>query len=326
MKNKVYLILFLSIITMLFMSCKKKEVVKKDAAPISVLVETPSKGRLEQYLDLSAEIVSPKEVGISSDVPGKVIKILRYEGSFVNRGQTIALIDRFVIGANYEYARARTPISGYVTTTISKIGQSVTAGETISVVADITKLELEIYVPERSVNDVKIGQKVKISVPSSVGMEFEAEITKKDLAVDPQTRTLLVKAFIDNKGNLLLPGMFSDVSILTRAEDDVLIIPNSAIFIEDNKNYVYVVDNDSDIPTDINVKDTDGKDKDKNKDETKNKNISKAKMKEIKILFSSRDKVAVGSGITADDEIVVFGREFLDDGSPIIPIRDSKTE
>ena len=322
MKNKVYLILFLSTILAFSISCKKKEAGKASISPISVLVEKPSKGRLEQYLDLSAEIVAPKEVNISSDVPGKVIRILKYEGSIVGRGQTIALIDRFVIGANYEYAPARTPIAGYVTTTMSKIGQSVAAGETIATVADIEELELEIYVPEPSVNDIKVGQKVKISVPSSIGMEFEANVTKKDLAVNPQTRTLLVKALINNKDNLLLPGMFSDVSILTRSEDNALIVPSSAVFTEDEKDYVYTVVG-NDVPIDITIKKDDDDKKSKDNKDVKNQNTSNAKMKEVQILFASRDKIAISSGVTEDDEIVVFGREFLQDGSPIIPIRNS---
>ena len=63
-------------------------------------------------MDLSAEIKAIKEVEISSDVPGKIANILKYEGSFVKKGDTIALIDRFVIGANYVYAPAESSDSG----------------------------------------------------------------------------------------------------------------------------------------------------------------------------------------------------------------------
>lgn len=110
-------ILFI-ILSIFFTSCKKGQVnLNKKENPISVLVAAPVRQSLEEYLELSAEIKAIKEVEISSDVPGKIANILKYEGSFVNKGDTIALIDRFVIGANYAYAPARTPISGYVTTT-----------------------------------------------------------------------------------------------------------------------------------------------------------------------------------------------------------------
>ena len=72
--------------------------------------------------------------------------------------------------------------------------------------ADISKLEVEIQVPERSITGIELGQSVFIRVPSSPNKEIEAKITKRDYAVNPSTRTLMVKALIDNKDRLLLPG------------------------------------------------------------------------------------------------------------------------
>ena len=177
--RKIILILStILIIGALSISCKKQVDLKKKENPISVLVAAPIRQSLEEYLELSAEIKAIKEVEISSDVPGKIANILKYEGSFVNKGDTIALIDRFVIGANYAYAPARTPISGYVTTTYMAVGASIAAATPIANVADISKLEVEIQVPERSITGVELGQKVLIRIPSSPNKEVEATITK----------------------------------------------------------------------------------------------------------------------------------------------------
>lgn len=315
--RKIILILSTILIIAAFsISCKKQVDLKKKENPISVLVAAPVRQSLEEYLELSAEIKAIKEVEISSDVPGKIANILKYEGSFVNKGDTIALIDRFVIGANYAYAPARTPISGYVTTTYMAVGASIAAATPIANVADISKLEVEIQVPERSIAGIELGQKVLIRIPSSPNKEVEATITKKDYAVNPATRTLMVKALIDNKDRLFLPGMFSDVSILLNSANNIFVIPNSATFSDDlGKNYIYVVkeDNSQNPPLEGNVA-------------TDNTNKQyRAYIREIDILFRSKDKVALSGGLEDGEEVVMFGREFLKDGSLVNRIENDPT-
>ncbi|WP_242004979.1 efflux RND transporter periplasmic adaptor subunit [Brachyspira pilosicoli] len=315
--RKIILILSTILIIAAFsISCKKQVDLKKKENPISVLVAAPVRQSLEEYLELSAEIKAIKEVEISSDVPGKIANILKYEGSFVKKGDTIALIDRFVIGANYAYAPARTPISGYVTTTYMAVGASIAAATPIANVADISKLEVEIQVPERSIAGIELGQKVLIRIPSSPNKEVEATITKKDYAVNPATRTLMVKALIDNKDRLFLPGMFSDVSILLNSANNIFVIPNSATFSDDlGKNYIYVVkeDNSQNPPLEGNVA-------------TDNTNKQyRAYIREIDILFRSKDKVALSGGLEDGEEVVMFGREFLKDGSLVNRIENDPT-
>ncbi|WP_300367169.1 efflux RND transporter periplasmic adaptor subunit [Brachyspira sp.] len=313
---KIVIVILLCISIML-VSCKKKQAdLKKKENAISVLVAAPIKQPLDEYLDLSAEIKAIKEVEISSDVPGKIANILKYEGSFVNKGDTIALIDRFVIGANYAYAPARTPISGYVTTTYLAVGSSIAASTPIANVADISKLEVEIQVPERSISGIFLGQKVLIRVPSAPNKEIEAVITKRDYAVNPSTRTLMVKALIDNKERLLLPGMFSDVSILLNSADNVFVIPNSAMFSDDlGKNYVYIVkeDNSNNPPSELNAV------------SSSNSTKYRAYTREVNVLFTSKDKVALSGGLEEGEEVVMFGREFLRNGSLVNRIENDPT-
>ena len=310
--KKIIVILF--IFTLFLNSCKKKIDTTRKENPISVLVAVPIRQSLDEYLELSAEIKAIKEVEISSDVPGKIANILKYEGSFVKKGETIALIDRFVIGANYAYAPARTPITGYVTTTYMAVGSSILAGTPIANVADISQLEVEIQVPERSITGIELGQKVIIRVPSAPNKEVNAAITKRDYAVNPSTRTLTVKALINNKDEMLLPGMFSDVQILLNSASNVFVIPNSAIFNDDlGKSYIYVVkeDNSNTPPTEGQIISTNNK--------------YRAYTREVNILFTSKDKVALSSGLEDGEEVVMFGREFLRNGALVNRIENDPT-
>lgn len=327
-KNYIVVIAFV-LISILAISCKKKDAGVRGESAVSVLSGAPIRQALDEYLDLSAEIKAIKEVQIYPDVPGKVSQITRYEGSLVNKGDTIAYIDRFVVGANYALAPVRTPLSGYVTTTYVTVGAAISQTSPIANVADISKLEVQINVPERNVNSIKLGQKILIRVPASPNKEIEATLNKRDYTVNPATRTLLVKGEIDNKERLLLPGMFSDVSILLNSADNVFVIPNTAVFTgDDGKSYVYVVEESKPKISEGITPNTTEKKTDKksskgkgNTNEQAEKKIYRSVLREINVLFPSRDKIAVSSGITDGEEIVMFGREFLKDGSLINPIR-----
>ena len=336
-------ILFVLILAFFILTSCKKDIKDRGETSISVLSGVPLRRDIESFLDLSAEIKPVKEVDISSDVPGKIVDIKKYEGSFVKYGETIALVDRFIVGANYTYARARSPISGYVTTTYLPVGASVVAGTPIANVADISRLEVQIAVPERYVESINLGQKLFIRVPSSPDKEIEAIITKRDFIVSTNTRTLMVKGAIDNRNNVLLPGMFSDVSILINEAKNVIVVPNSAVFIgADGKNYIYVIREEAPSFSDSSIlkKDKDEEKQSANfmqkilnkvtgkKDKIENKGdqvLYRSYQREINILFASDDKLALSGGLEDGEEVVMFGREFLNEGSLVNPIRNDSS-
>ena len=57
--------------------------------------------------------------------------------------------------------------------------------------------------------------------------------------MDEQTRTVKVRAVIDNRDGLLRPGMFCEVAIQIGSEEDVLSIPKSALLSDEGVTFVY---------------------------------------------------------------------------------------
>ena len=100
---------------------------------------------------------------------------------------------------------------------------------------------------------------------------------------------------------------------MLNSADNVFVIPNSSVFSDDTgKNYIFVVKEDSAVPRDGNISD--------NADSQ-----YRAYMREVNILFTSKDKVALSSGLEEGEEVVMFGREFLKDGSLINRIENDPT-
>lgn len=295
MKGNRILVAFIVLSALLSVSAcgGKKEGGKKDNA-VSVIVQKLQKGKLEQYLNLSGALSARDEVNIYPDVNGKIANITMLEGKFVYKGQAVMYVDRFQVGAEFALSPVKAPLSGYVTRIMVSIGQNVSPAVPVASVGNIDKIDILIYVPESKINEVLIGQKVYISVPAFPGKKFEGVIYRKDKAVDPLSHTLLVRASIDNKTKELLPGMYSDVSIFVRSAENVFVVPNSAIFKNNKEYFVY-----------LNITNT-------------------AVLQKVEYFFEYMDQVAIKSGLKEGDELVVFGREFLKDGSPIKPIYEEE--
>jgi HlyD family secretion protein len=118
----------------------------------------------------------------------------------------------------------KAPISGQVLTLPFTVGENLTQGGTIAVLADLDKLNVTVYVPEQHLGKVKLGQKAKISVDSFPDKTFSGRVTK--IAAKPEftptnveTKEQRVKQVyavtikVTNRDGELKPGMPADVDL-----------------------------------------------------------------------------------------------------------------
>jgi cobalt-zinc-cadmium efflux system membrane fusion protein len=80
---------------------------------------------------------------------------------------------------------------------------------------------------------------VTVTLPCCPGERFEGQVTYIADAVDPQTRTLKVRAVVPNRGRSLKAEMFVKVALAT-ATTAVLTVPQSAVHSEEGKTFVLV--------------------------------------------------------------------------------------
>ena len=72
------------------------------------------------------------------------------------------------------------------------------------------------------------------------GHSHEARIFYKGDVLDEQTRTMRLRAVLDNPDRHLKPGMFVEVQIPGETIDDVLVVPASAVQTADGRSFVFV--------------------------------------------------------------------------------------
>ncbi|MGL4677424.1 MAG: efflux RND transporter periplasmic adaptor subunit [Brevinema sp.] len=257
----------------------------------TVLVRKAELGSLQRYLDLYGELKAENEVSITSPVTGKVLRFNRFEGDSVRRNQSVVSIDRFEVGARYAAAPVTSPVNGVVTRILVSEGADVTIGTAVAMVGDINKLEALIQVPENYAPEIKVGQPVYFRTRAVPDRVFEGEITRRDLSLNPDTRSLTVRATIDNKDHALFSGIFAESFVFIEEVTNIFVVPESALAkTKEGQDAIFVNENET------------------------------AVLRPIEIALRYRDQVAIGSGISVGEEMIVFGREYLSEGAPIRPL------
>lgn len=124
----------------------------------------------------------------------------------------------------------RAPISGTVVQRSLRVGAEARpdASEPAFLVADLDHIWVLAYLHEAEGASVHTGDRAAVEIPALPGRRFESTVDHVADAVDPNTRTLVVRIRFDNEDHALKPSMFARVTLRTRAAG-VVLVPTSAL-------------------------------------------------------------------------------------------------
>jgi multidrug resistance efflux pump len=117
------------------------------------------------------------------------------------------------------------PVAGWVTERVANAGEMAVPGITLLTLADLTQVNLTVYVPEPDVDLVSIGQEVQVFVDTFPGETFtgrvtfisdQAEFTPKNVQTKEEriSTVFAVKIRLNNLDQRLKPGMPADVMLV----------------------------------------------------------------------------------------------------------------
>jgi membrane fusion protein (multidrug efflux system) len=132
------------------------------------------------------------------------------------------------------------PFNGRVGLRRVSVGGLVTPGTVITTLDDTSTIKLDFTVPERVVAAMKPGLTLEAKSVAYPGQVFEGKVASVDSRVDPNTRSVIVRALVPNDDGLLKPGMFLNVH-LSRGTADVLVVPEESLVPEGGEMFVFVV-------------------------------------------------------------------------------------
>ncbi len=136
----------------------------------------------------------------------------------------------------------RAPIAGIISERQVNAGSEVRpdAANPLFVITDPQHLWVLIDLPERQLDKVKVGQPVFVEVDAYPDEIFYGRVTVVGATLDPLTRRVQVRCYLNNPEHKLKPEMYARVTPDVDNEAHLPRIPNSALFTQGVSSYVFV--------------------------------------------------------------------------------------
>ena len=120
------------------------------------------------------------------------------------------------------------PFSGIIGLRSVSIGSYINAQSQIATIQVLNPVKVDFSIPEKYVNQVKIGDNIAFSTEGS-NERYNGKVTATENQIDPTTRTLKVRATAANPGNKLRAGAFIKVDFSLTEINNALMVPTEAI-------------------------------------------------------------------------------------------------
>lgn len=284
------------VIVMTLCGCGGKEVKKSAVEAVPVRCVRVEARDLKRTLDYASSIKAQDDALVYPKVTGKIIEKLKEEGLAVNKGETIAFIDRDEIGFKFEKSPVDSPLTGIIGTVYVDKGDSVSPQTAVAFVVNIDNVRVSLDVPEKYLPIMTLGQSADISVDAVPGQTFTGKVSKISPIVDLQTRTAPIEIFIPNPGHKLTPGMFARVKLVREEKKQVKLIPKEAVIGNEPEAIVFVVEG----------------------------NI--AHQRKVKPGIRDGGEVEIVEGLNAGDLVVIMGQQRLRAGAEVLAEEENLME
>lgn len=189
------------------------------------------------------------------------------------------------------YSILRAPQAGVIARRAVEVGQVVAAGQTAFVLAADGEREVLISLPETTISQISIDQKVDVQLWSRPGDTLHGTIRELSPAADPQSRTFAARVSLtDAPGNVDI-GQSARV-LISNPHEVPLSVPLSAVSAEDGRSFVWVV----------------------------NPQTLRVKRQPVQVGSYRQNQVTILDGLKSDEWVVAAGVHMLLDDQLVQPV------
>lgn len=185
----------------------------------------------------------------------------------------------------------RAPFTGELGIRQVDLGQYLEEGAAIVRLTQLSPIYLDFNLPERHISQLSKGQRVVLSVQAYPEKNFSGQIAAISPAIEQNTRSLKIRASLENRDKLLHPGMFAQVEIVSGQKTPVLTLPDTAITYNPYGNSVFLV-------------------------ESGDKGLT-VQSRQVQTGQSREGRVEILEGLKAGDRVVSAGQVKLRNGMPV---------
>jgi len=135
------------------------------------------------------------------------------------------------------------PITGVMDGKNVTLGQSITSGNVLGKVKDISLINATIEVDQALIQTVKVGQKAKLKLNEKDTDIYEGVVKSINTSADSASRAFKVKIQLDNQKLFLRPGVSAKVMLMDEAKIRNFAIPVELITGKEGDYSIYINEN-----------------------------------------------------------------------------------
>jgi membrane fusion protein (multidrug efflux system) len=305
-------------------------------------------GVLESFNFEEGEKIQEGDI-IASLVQRDALLKLKYAETELNKQQKLfelgAISQMKLDQTKLEYESAKSELdktniyavsNGVLGSKLKDIGSYVNpgnVGEHIGTFLDIMKVYAEFNIIEKDMPKIALGQKAEVFVDAFPTKSFNGTVDRIAPLIEGRSRTQVIKVELDNKDEMLKPGMFVRSLIATYEKKDALVIPSSALKKKEQEYFIYIVNKEEpkkEAATEKKQEKKKGgffsKFGKKKKEEPKAAEEAKpeekteygtVEVRKVKVGYMTQDLVEISEGVKEDELIIVEIQEELKDKSRV---------
>ncbi len=198
----------------------------------------------------------------------------------------------------FRYTEVKAPFAGRVTAKEIVVGKAIQSGGHLFTLADLRTLIVKLFLPEKDVFQLEVGQPVQLVPEALAGRSasedvgFRGRVRDISPVVDPKTGTVKVTVEVIDRSVNVRPGAFVRAEIETDRRSDAVLVPKLAVVKEGGRDFLFVA------TAPVAKK-------------------SLAEKRVVELGYTRGGAIEVVSGVAAGEHVVVAGHTTLEDGETV---------
>jgi membrane fusion protein, multidrug efflux system len=161
-----------------------------------------------------------------------------YDNALNRLNTTVADIN--LLEAQLEKTRIKAPFDGVIGLRYVSQGAYISPSTAVATLYNISPAKIEFAIPARYSAQLKTGEKILFTIENDLTI-YEGQVYAIEPRIDPETRTLKIRARSENKGGRLIPGQFVRVQLVLESVGDAVLVPTEAVIPDQGGKKVFIV-------------------------------------------------------------------------------------
>jgi macrolide-specific efflux system membrane fusion protein len=216
------------------------------------------RGHMEKTIEATAVVEPRNRIEIMPPLDGHMDEVLVDEGQVVKKGEIVAWMSSTERASLLDSARARgadvlekwkdaykatsliAPLDGTIISRDTEPGQTVTTSDSVLVLSD--RLVVSTQVDETDIGNVKVGQKVRITLDAYRDEEINGAVSRIAYEASTVNNVTIYEVQVepDEIPDFMKSGMTATVAFILAEADDVLMLPVGAVGGVGDRRFVLV--------------------------------------------------------------------------------------